>query len=144
MINYRVASDGRQRTPMDGASHVKQTAALAVRIAGGLRDEEAAGSNPKVPESAAIGSRGKTGQVSRLTLVRQPPGRPARSLPRWTGNGRTPEIRLRIWPGVVLGCGCRVDGAVVCLITAEADRLRFQTDPARIRRPAGTAGSLAV
>jgi pimeloyl-ACP methyl ester carboxylesterase len=25
-----------------------------------------------------------------------------------------------------------------------ADRLRFQTDPARIRRPAGTAGSLAV
>src|ERR1035441_3647408 len=35
-------------------------------------------------------------------------------------------------------------GVTAYLIAAEGDRLRFQADPARIRRPAGTAGSLAV
>jgi hypothetical protein len=35
-------------------------------------------------------------------------------------------------------------GVPAYLIAAEGDRLRFQADPARIRRPAGTAGSLAV
>jgi hypothetical protein len=48
-VTIAIASDGRQRTPVDDASQVRHVAALAIGAVIWLRDEEAAGSNPATP-----------------------------------------------------------------------------------------------
>jgi hypothetical protein len=56
-VTTAVASRGRQRTPMDGRSQVRHTAALVLCTAAWLRDEEAAGSNPATPDSGRCRSQ---------------------------------------------------------------------------------------